>query len=99
MPKIPIWVYFVMENVSILYGHLDYFTGIWQILWPFGNFVVIWYILPSFGTLHQKNLATLVRFIILKEQYFVRPKELQKVDIKRFFVYNMYNIFCPCLRV
>jgi hypothetical protein len=40
-----------MENDGILYGHLEYFTAIWYILWPFGNVVVIWYILPCFGTL------------------------------------------------
>jgi hypothetical protein len=28
----------------------DYFTAIWYIVWPFGNFVVIRYILPRFGT-------------------------------------------------
>jgi hypothetical protein len=31
-----------MENIGILYGHLEYFTSIWYIswyvLWPFGIF-------------------------------------------------------------
>jgi hypothetical protein len=52
--KIQIWVTLDglrMENDGILYGHLEYFTAIWYILWPFGNVVVIWYILPCFGTL------------------------------------------------
>jgi hypothetical protein len=31
--------------VCIFYGHLGYFTVLWCILWPFGNVVVIWYIL------------------------------------------------------
>jgi hypothetical protein len=30
----------------ISYGHLEYFTGIWYMLWPFGNVVVIWHIPP-----------------------------------------------------
>jgi hypothetical protein len=30
-----------MVNVGVLYGHLEYFTAIWYILWPFGNVVVI----------------------------------------------------------
>jgi hypothetical protein len=30
-----------MENTSIFYGHLEYFTVIWYILRPFGNVVVI----------------------------------------------------------
>jgi hypothetical protein len=25
-----------MENVSIFYDHLEYFTAIWYNLWPFG---------------------------------------------------------------
>jgi hypothetical protein len=30
-----------MENAGILYRQLEYFTVIWNILWPFGNVVVI----------------------------------------------------------
>jgi hypothetical protein len=48
-----------MENAVIFYGHLEYFTVIWHILWPFGNVVVIWYIFPRFGK--KKNLATLTK--------------------------------------
>jgi hypothetical protein len=44
-----------MENASIFYGHMEYFTVIWYILWPFGNVVVIWYIFPRFGTLCQEK--------------------------------------------
>jgi hypothetical protein len=32
-----------MEKVCILYGHLEYITAIWYILWPFVN-------LRNFGT-------------------------------------------------
>jgi hypothetical protein len=46
-----------MEDVSILYGHLAYFTvycvAIWYILWPFGTlygyleyFPPFWYVVP-----------------------------------------------------
>jgi hypothetical protein len=31
-----------MENAGIFYGHLECFTVIRYILWPFGNVVVIW---------------------------------------------------------
>jgi hypothetical protein len=41
-----------MENAS---GHMEYFTVIWYILWPFGNSVVIWYIFPRFGILCQEK--------------------------------------------
>jgi hypothetical protein len=49
-----------MENAVIFYGHLEYFTDIRYIIWPFGNLVVIWNISPCFGTqCVKKNLATL----------------------------------------
>jgi hypothetical protein len=38
-----------MENDGIFYGHLEYFTVSWYILWPFDKVVVIWYIFPRFG--------------------------------------------------
>jgi hypothetical protein len=40
-----------MENLGIyIYDHVVYF-----ILFPFGNFVVIWYIFPRFGILDQEK--------------------------------------------
>jgi hypothetical protein len=44
-----------MENTSIFYGHLEYFTVIWYILWTFGNVVVISYIFPLFGIMCQEK--------------------------------------------
>jgi hypothetical protein len=59
--KIPIWVNFggpsngkclyILWSFGIFYGHLEYFTVIGYILWPFGNVVVIRYIFPRFGIL------------------------------------------------
>jgi hypothetical protein len=49
-----------MEKVGILYGHLEYITIIWYILWLFGNVEAIWYIFSYFGILCQENLATLL---------------------------------------
>jgi hypothetical protein len=43
------------ENAGIFYGHLEYFTVIWYILWTFGNVVVTWYIFPRFGILCQEK--------------------------------------------
>jgi uncharacterized metal-binding protein len=54
-----------MENVGTFYGHLEYFTANWYILWPFNNVVVIWFILFFFTFLVFcviKNLATLVKY-------------------------------------
>jgi hypothetical protein len=42
-----------LENVDIFYGHLEYFTDIWDIIWPFGTFFPVWVIFA------KKNLATL----------------------------------------
>jgi hypothetical protein len=42
--KIPIWVNFGGPNNGkcwIFYGHLEYLTALWYILWPFRNLVVI----------------------------------------------------------
>jgi hypothetical protein len=50
-----------LENMDIFYGHLEYFTDIWDILWSFGTFVFLWYIYSGFGIMYQKNMATLGR--------------------------------------
>jgi hypothetical protein len=42
-----------MDIAGIFYGHLEYFTVIWYILWHFGNVVVNLYIFPRFGILCQ----------------------------------------------
>jgi hypothetical protein len=42
-------------RVYFAYGHLEYFTVIWLIIWLFGYVVVIWYIFPRFGILHQEK--------------------------------------------
>jgi hypothetical protein len=46
------------ENVDIFYGHLGYFTDIWDILWPFDTFCVPLVHFVRFCT--KKNLATLL---------------------------------------
>jgi hypothetical protein len=44
-----------MEIAGIFYSHLEYFTVLWYILWPFGNVMEIWYIFPRFGILCQEK--------------------------------------------
>jgi hypothetical protein len=44
-----------MRNAGIFYGHLEYFTVIYYILWPFGIVVVILYIFSRFGILCQEK--------------------------------------------
>jgi hypothetical protein len=41
-----------LENVDIFYGHLDYFTDIWDILGPFCVHLVHF---SSFGVLRQEK--------------------------------------------
>jgi hypothetical protein len=41
----------VIENVI----EIEYITAIGYVLCTFGHFVVIWYIIPRFGTLYQEN--------------------------------------------
>jgi hypothetical protein len=41
-----------MEEFGICYGHLVYFTAI---LWPFGIFMVIWYIFTVWVYCTKKN--------------------------------------------
>jgi hypothetical protein len=45
-----------MENADVFDGHLEYFTVIWYILWPFGNVVVFRYIFPRSGMLLSRKI-------------------------------------------
>jgi hypothetical protein len=44
-----------MEQVGVFFGHLEYISAIWYILWIFGNLVAIWYISPRFGIFSQEK--------------------------------------------
>jgi hypothetical protein len=44
-----------MENLGIHYDHLVYFKAFGNILGRLVYFVVIWYIFPHFGILHQEK--------------------------------------------
>jgi hypothetical protein len=46
----------ILRSFGIFYGHLEYFTVIWYILWTFGNVVVIWYIFPSFWYIVSRKI-------------------------------------------
>jgi hypothetical protein len=58
-----IWEGLRIENAGLFYGHLEYFTLIWYIIWQFVNIVVIWHISPILVYCVKKNLATLVASI------------------------------------
>jgi hypothetical protein len=42
-----------MENVDIIYGHLEYLTAFWYALWPCGIFSGHLKYFPSIGMLYQ----------------------------------------------
>jgi hypothetical protein len=48
-----------LENVDIVYGHLEYFTDRGIFYGYLVHFVYIWYIFPVLVTCTKKNLATL----------------------------------------
>jgi hypothetical protein len=43
-----------LENVGIIYGHLEFFMNIWDYDHSV-HFVSIWYIFSSFGIMHQEK--------------------------------------------
>jgi hypothetical protein len=47
-----------LDNVYIFYGHLEYFTVIWTIFWPFGTFCVNLVHFAVLLSCTKKNLAT-----------------------------------------
>jgi hypothetical protein len=70
-----------LENVDRLYGHLEYFTYIWNILRAFGMFYDhLVYFVSILVTCTQKNLATLLPFRF--------PK---KVSEKVFFPFKKFS--------
>jgi hypothetical protein len=44
-----------LKNVDIFYGHLGYFTDIWNILLPFGTFCVHLVHFSGFGIMYQEK--------------------------------------------
>jgi hypothetical protein len=54
-----------LENVDLFCGHSEYFTDNWDVLSPFGTFVLIWYIFLVLASCAKKYLATLVNVCLL----------------------------------
>jgi hypothetical protein len=55
-----------MGNVVVFYGHLEYSTIIWYILWSFGIF-------SGYGMLYQENSGNPARefsFVVMLLDYF-----------------------------
>jgi hypothetical protein len=81
-----------MENGSVFYGHMEYFTVIWYILWPFGNAVVIWYIFPR---LCQENLVTqgkCLLFLDYSSNFVESPDRAKYRQFKTNFIKTDQNI-------
>jgi hypothetical protein len=83
-----------LENVDILYGHLEYFTDIWDIFDHLVHFVFIWYIFPVLESCTKKNLATLlhIRFFCCKKNVGNKDSD-QVFPISRFGLVSV-DILC-----
>jgi ABC-type polysaccharide/polyol phosphate export permease len=44
-----------MENVGMIYEHMEYLGAIWYTYGPLVHLVVIWYIFPIIGILCQEK--------------------------------------------
>jgi hypothetical protein len=74
-----------MNYVGIFFGHLVYFTIIWNILWPFGTYI-LWLFGMFFPVLvccTKENLATLVVRCYKDVQDGYRCKYSQTKFLKR----------------
>jgi hypothetical protein len=56
-----------MEDIRTFYVHVEYFTDIWYILWPFGIFSAYFVYFSQFWCVEGKNLATLLLRPVLKK--------------------------------
>jgi hypothetical protein len=63
-----------LENVDTFYGHLEYFTDIWDILGPFGTFCDNLVHFSNFGMLCQENSGNPVANLapVLRVQFCVK---------------------------
>jgi hypothetical protein len=74
-----------MENVGIFFGHLEYFTAIWYILWQFGIYGYHWYIFSSFGVLCQEKSCN--------------PAEDQRYDFVHEYILRKWQKCRPRLKI
>jgi hypothetical protein len=56
---------FYWKKVGIFFGHFEFNTAIWYILWPFGSLVAIWYIFPKFGIFRREKSGNPVIFVVV----------------------------------
>jgi hypothetical protein len=94
-PKIPIWV-----NFEGLWNGECWV--IWNILRPFGNLLVIWYIFPRFGILCQEksgnhdtemiNIVRMTREIAKCSTFCKKGKNFLWRMVARFFLVHHFKI-------
>jgi hypothetical protein len=98
------------ENVDIFYAHPEYFTRIWDILWTFGTFCVMYFgaFFPVLVPCTKKNQVTLADniwcnrirtqvafyFMPAVQHYYKHKCELQWQPIQ-----CSENLTCQCLSV
>jgi hypothetical protein len=59
-----------MENNGRFFGHLEYMYGFLFFLWPFGNLVLIWYIVSRKIWQPCTSLSLIRLFLRLNEKIF-----------------------------
>jgi hypothetical protein len=71
-----------MENICIFYNHLEYFTAIWNNLWPFGIVCSIMVCFSHFGRFGPRKIW----------QPFVAP--LLMISMDKLLMISMYGVLC-----
>jgi hypothetical protein len=66
-----IWESLGWENVATYYGHSEYFTNIWYILWPLGTVCVHLVHFSGFGIMPQEQSGNPVR-VRDEKKYFIQ---------------------------
>jgi hypothetical protein len=59
-----------LEIVDIFYGHFEYFTDIWDVLWPFGTFCVHMVHFPNFCIMYQEKSGNPVQNLFSIFEYW-----------------------------
>jgi hypothetical protein len=90
------------ENADIFQGHLEYFTDIWDILWPFGTFNVHLVHFSGFGIMYveksgnpaPKNLSTnyksMMKWLCMKLRS--TAAELRSILLSSYYISSVRRI-------
>jgi hypothetical protein len=87
-----------LENVAILYGHLEYFMYIGDFLRPFGTFCVhLEHFCPVLVSCTKKNLATLNKSAFLSCFFSLGAFYAFSKMVVTVFIVHPSDIFSDCI--